>query len=253
MTTTTHAPPEVPCRLDCTTPVDAARGARKLGAAVLAGGLLGLLVGGVGSRLGMMLLAILNPHATGRMSDDGFRIGQLTGSGTFNLLLVGTLLGALGGLLYNVLRPLLIGPRWFRIGSISVGPAVVVGAMLIHTDGIDFRILEPAWLAIALFVAIPGLYAGLLTVLVEKWLHPAAWPVRVRLPVAAAPLLLMAPFAPVAAVVIVGWLFTRWARRLTVGRVILDNAALPWIARAGLTVIFALALDDLVRDIATLT
>ena len=37
-----------------------------------AGALLGLLVGGVGSRLAMLLLARLNPEATGVISDDGF-------------------------------------------------------------------------------------------------------------------------------------------------------------------------------------
>jgi hypothetical protein len=63
----------------------------------------------------MMLLAVLNPDATGRISDDGFRIGQLTASGTFNLLLVGGLLGAFGGAIYAVLRPLLVGPRWFQV------------------------------------------------------------------------------------------------------------------------------------------
>jgi hypothetical protein len=37
--------------------------------------LLGLLVGGVGSRLAMMLLARLNPGIAGVTSDDGFIMG----------------------------------------------------------------------------------------------------------------------------------------------------------------------------------
>ena len=48
----------------------------------------------------------------------------------------------------------MIGPRWFQVLSISLGPAVVVGALLVHPEGVDFTLLRPRWLAIALFVAI---------------------------------------------------------------------------------------------------
>jgi hypothetical protein len=51
---------------------------RGLAAVTWAGALLGLLVGGVGSRLAMMLLARLNPQVAGLTSDDGFTMGQLT-------------------------------------------------------------------------------------------------------------------------------------------------------------------------------
>ena len=138
---------------------------------VIVGALLGLLVGGVGGRLAMMLLAILTPEATGLTSDDGFVMGQFTASGTLSLLAAGTFLGAVGGVLYALLRGLMIGPRWFQVLSIGVGPAVVVGSMLVQTDGVDFRLLQPAWLAIGLFVAIPGVYAALLTLVAERLLR----------------------------------------------------------------------------------
>ncbi len=150
--------------------VTAGAALRRLAAVTWAGGLLGLLVGGVGGRLAMMLLARLNPGFTGVTSDDGFSIGQLTPS-TFNLLAVATLLGVVGGGVYFVVRWLMFGPRWWQVLSISVGPAVVVGSMLVHRDGVDFT-LQPVWLAVALFAAIPGAYAALLTVLAERWLAP---------------------------------------------------------------------------------
>lgn len=110
---------------------------RQLAAVTAAGGLLGLLVGGVGGRLAMLLLARLNPDATGLVSDDRFIIGQLT-TESLNLLVDGTLLGVLGGGIYFVLRGLMIGPRWFQVLSISVGPAVVMGSQIVHTNGVDF-------------------------------------------------------------------------------------------------------------------
>ncbi len=146
--------------------------ARRVGLVVLAGGLAGLLVGGVGGRLAMALLFRLNPTTDGLTSDDGFEIGRFTLLGTLNLLVTGTLLGILGGVIYAVLRHLMVGPTWFRLLSIGLGPAVVVGDLLVGVDGFDFLILDPAWLAIALFVLIPGVYAVVLSLLAERWLGP---------------------------------------------------------------------------------
>src|SRR5688500_2198501 len=111
----------------------------------------------------MMLLARLNPEVSGITSDDGFTIGQFTLSDTAGLLVLATFIGVFGAGVYVVVRPLMIGPRWFQVLSVAGGAGVVAGAVIVHTDGVDFRLLDPAWLAIALFVAIPGTYAGLLT------------------------------------------------------------------------------------------
>jgi hypothetical protein len=48
---------------------------RRLAPTTVAGALLGVLVGGVVGRLARMLLARLNPNATGVTSDDGFIMG----------------------------------------------------------------------------------------------------------------------------------------------------------------------------------
>lgn len=146
--------------------------ARRVGVLLAAGALAGLLVGGVGGRLAMGLLFRLNTSTDGLTSDDGFEIGRFTLQGTLNLLLVGTLLGVVGAVIYALLRHLMIGPRWFQLVSIGLGPAIVVGDMLVHTDGVDFLVLDPLWLAVALFVLIPGLYAVTLSLLAERWLGP---------------------------------------------------------------------------------
>jgi hypothetical protein len=227
----------------------AAIAARRLGAVTAAGGLLGLLVGGVGGRLAMLLLARLNPDATGIKSDDGFTMGQFSGA-TFNLLFIATLLGVFGGGVYFVLRGLMIGPRWFQVLSISVGPAVVVGSGIVHTDGVDFT-LEPALLAVALFVLIPGIYAALLTGLAERWLaadgpfaHVPGW-------AATLPLVLWLPIAPLLAVLVVGLATFEAVRRTGRGSAVLALPVWPSLARAALTVVFALCLIDLVQDANT--
>ena len=151
----------------------ASRVTREVAAVTGVGAVIGLLVGGVGGRLAMLVLARLNPEATGVTSDDGFAIGQFTGA-TLNTLVTAALFGVLGGGIYYVLRGLMIGPRWFPLVSISVGPAVVVGSQIVHPDGVDFTTLDPALLGIALFVVIPGVYAALLAVLAERWLDDDA-------------------------------------------------------------------------------
>ena len=189
---------------------------------VFTGAVLGLLVGGVGDRLAMMLLAVLNPEATGVTSDDGFVMGQLTAAGTLSLLVAGTFLGAIGGVFYALLRDLMIGPRWFQVLSVGGGPAVVVGSMLVHTDGVDFRLLQPAWLAIGLFVAIPGVYAALLTLVAERVLRVT----RLRAP-------------------------SRLTRTRT-GAASASLSAVQWAGRFGLAVVFAAGLLELAKDTAEL-
>jgi hypothetical protein len=65
----------------------------------------------------------------------------------------------LGAAFYAVAPRLMIGPRWFRVLSISIGPAVVVGEMLVHTDGVDFVVLDPVGAGDRAVRAHPWLYA----------------------------------------------------------------------------------------------
>lgn len=224
---------------------------RRLSVVTWAGAILGFLVGGVGGRLAMMLLARLNPEATGVTSDDGFVMGQLTLQ-TLNLVLVTTMLGVLGGGIYFVLRGLMIGPRWFQVLSISAGAAVVVGGVVVHVDGVDFT-LDPAWLAVVMFVLIPGVYAGFLTLLAERWLIPngrftssTSWRTY-------CPLLLWAPIAPALGVLLLGLAGFEGLRRTGGGRAALDLPVWPWLARGTLTVVFTVGLVGLVQDTSALT
>ncbi|MGZ4594200.1 MAG: hypothetical protein ACXV3C_10045 [Actinomycetes bacterium] len=226
--------------------------ARRLAAITGVGVLLGLLVGGVGGRLAMMLLSRLNPQATGFTSDDGFRIGQFTVPDTLNLLVVGAMFGLIGAGFYALVRGLMLGPRWFQVLCIAGGPAVVVGAAIVHTDGIDFQLLEPSWLAIGLFVAIPALYAGLLTVLAERVLRDGSWAMRAPLRLAVAPLVLWAPLAPALAVLVGMWALREWLRRSPRFASTLDHPALPWTGRLGLVGVFTVSLIDLSQDATAL-
>ncbi|GAA1541994.1 hypothetical protein GCM10009827_071860 [Dactylosporangium maewongense] len=144
---------------------------RRLGVAVLAGGVAGLVAGGVGGRLIMLALARMNhPRATGVLSDDGFVMGQFTLAGTVNLMLVCTVIGAIGGLVWVAIRGLRFGPVWWRRVSVPLGATLVIGSMMVHSDGVDFTLLDPPLVAVALVLCIPLLATVLVTWLGDRWI-----------------------------------------------------------------------------------
>ncbi len=222
---------------------------RRMSAVTLAGALLGLLVGGVGGRLAMSLLANLNPEVSGTLSDDGFEMGRVTMSGTLNLFSVGTFLGIFGAVIYMLLRHLRIGPAWFRYLSVSTGAGVTVGSMLVH-DGVDFTLLHPVGLAIALFVAIPSLYALLLQLLAERWLKPESAFMTTSNKAVFIPALVWIPLAPLFLAAGLIWAMAEFWRREDSPGMTRLRPVLPWLGRLVLAGIFTAASIDLIDDIA---
>jgi hypothetical protein len=134
-----------------------------------AGAIAGFLVGGIGGRLAMLVLRLTSPDAViGATSDDGFEIGVLS-TDTFNLVAGMTMFGGLNGVVYAAVRGWL--PARLRLPLWTLVSAVVVGTAIVHEDGVDFTLIEPVALAIALFVAIPAAAAALVVVLVERWVE----------------------------------------------------------------------------------
>ena len=144
---------------------------------IVAGVPVGMLLVGVGSRLAMLLPRVTSPDAVRAVeSDDGFTIGRFTPGGSYALLQIGALVGVLGAALYLLLRRWLLGPDWFRYLTAGLGAGAVGGSMLLHSDGVDFRVLEPRWLAMALFVTVPALFGvaiGPAVEMIERRATPA--------------------------------------------------------------------------------
>jgi hypothetical protein len=228
-------------------------GARTLGTISFVGVVCGWFVVGVLSRLAMLLLAVLNPVAAGVTSDDGFVMGQFTLSGSLNLFFVaGTFLGVFGAGMYAAVRGLRIGPTWFRLLSVSVGAGVVVGSQLVHVDGVDFRLLEPLWLTVGLFVLLPTVFVALLSAVSERLLARTR-PVPTPLVVAGLAAWVVAfPLLPVLAVLALGTVGLCLADRTAAGHRVVGSPIGPWLLRAALAVVFVAAVVDLIGDVSTL-
>ena len=141
---------------------EAAQDALRSLATVLAAGLVaGFLVVGLGGRLVMRILgATSGDQAQGRLTEADEIVGEITFGGSVGFVLfVGLLVPAFASVIYIVARRLLPGPVWLG-GSIF-------GLLLLATfgvddplasDNVDFLILSPLPLAVALVVVTAWLF-----------------------------------------------------------------------------------------------
>jgi hypothetical protein len=210
------------------------------------GAIAGFLVGGVGGRLAMLLLRLTSPDVVrGVISDDGFEIGVVSAR-TLQLFLAMTMLGAGAGITYAAVRGAI--PRRLRVPAWTLFTGVAGGASIVHREGVDFTLLEPAVLAVALFVALPALGGLVAALLVERWarLDPAEHRhLLLGLVVAA----LAGTFALLVGVG-VGAVALLLRRRHRLGRVVADAARV--VVPAGLTAVIGLAAVDLAGDVAAI-
>jgi hypothetical protein len=233
------------------------RRSRLLAGTVAAGALVGLVVAGVGGRLAMRLMASTSdPSVQGVVTDDGFVVGAVTLTGTLQfVLLEGLPAGILAGLIYLALRPFLLGRYGVRYATCGLWGAAVFGPTLVHADGVDFNLLGPAWLAIALFVALPGLLGLLVPPAVERATRPGGWFMTAPRRRALSPLLLLAypplliGLAVPTAAVIVGDDRARRSPRLAS---ILENPTAKMAVRSLLVGIAAVGALALARDATSL-
>ena len=158
----------------------------------VAGFVAGVIAGGVGSRLAMRIMALTSADAQGDMTEAGEVVGEVSLGGTIFLFAVGALLGIGGGLAYVALR------RWLPSRSTGLVFGLLVlavsGRVLVDPDNIDFVILDPASLGIAMFAALPILF-GLLVVPLQARLEPFFTKPRARI---ATILILIAGLLPLA-------------------------------------------------------
>ncbi len=222
---------------------------------VVAGIPVGVLVAGGGGRAAMFVLRLTSPDwVRGATSDDGFVIGRFTLSGTYNLLVLGAAVGIIGAAAHRAVSPWLLGPGWFRRLTVAAAAGAVVGSMLVHADGIDFTVLEPTWLAVGLFVALPAVFGATIGDAVDRVAIPGSWTTRGRRRWVL-PLALLAAFPPslflvaVSAFVLVLWVPLR--------RLIVQRGGAPFgvglVVRAAWLMIAVLGLFALLNDIDALS
>lgn len=151
---------------------------REISLVVVASGVAGALVGGVGSRVVMRLSALAAPEARGALTENGNVVGEITLEGTVTLMLfTGIGSAILGAGTFTLLRP------WLPSGTIVRGLVfggfllAFLGSAVIDPANSDFVILGDRALNVALFSALFlafGLVASGVLSLLDTRLAPAA-------------------------------------------------------------------------------
>jgi hypothetical protein len=227
---------------------DLTASARSVGAVAVAGSLTGGVIGGIGGRLAMLLLRLTSePTLRGLKTDDDFTIGIFSGATMF-LVIVTTVLGIIGGLVYLVVRGWLPerGRPWL-FGGLT---GIVGGATVLRPGGIDFTLLEPLGLAVAMFVVLPAAYGVATSLLAERFLADGSAFGRSMAWIAGLVLLLPLGLFGVAglavlAVILAAVLLGRAAPAIAT---LWNSPSVAWIGRVGLGAIAIVWSTELVRD-----
>ncbi len=142
-----------------------------LRAAIVAGAICGAIIGGVGGRVVMRLVYLIDTSTDGAKTDFG-TVGDVTAGGTITLMVLATLAGVVGGLIYVALR------RWLPWSGAARGAffglLMMFGPGIIAVSEIDLQIFEPALPVFAMFVALIVLYGIAVSLLADRLRAPAA-------------------------------------------------------------------------------
>lgn len=125
---------------------------------VIAGSAAGLVIGGIGSRLIMRVVALVDESKRGRLTDSGATVGQFTLEGTLTLLLLCTIVGAFGGIAYLLLRRWIpsFAPRGITFGA---GLFILPGMLVFNEANPDFQVFTPVLLFLS-FSLLSFCYTG---------------------------------------------------------------------------------------------
>jgi hypothetical protein len=216
-----------------------------------AGLVTGLAVAGLGGRLVMRVLAATSGDAAqGRLTEAGEVVGRITSGGTVGFIFfVGLFAGVLAAAVHLVLRRLLpatAGRAGLVLGLLLLGTVGVSDPLA--PENVDFRLLRPTWLAVALVVA-TGLLLGTTFATVAARLDAASLSasrarhlVYAGLPLAALP----SPLLGVAIVYVAARAVWRapaeWLHRMAQGRAVRAVGAAVVLAATGATAIAAVAI-----------
>lgn len=144
--------------------------ARSLAGCVAAGVVVGLLVAGLGSRVVMRILALADADARGTITENGNRVGDITVGGTLGLVVfVGIPSGVAAGLIVFLARRWLPPRLVWRGLALSLVLLALLGGTVLDADNVDFRLLQPVGLAVALFGALFFLAGSALATLADRW------------------------------------------------------------------------------------
>ena len=127
--------------------------ASRLVVAALVSGAVGGAAAGFGARCVMFLIRLANPAFNGTTTHEGFVNGQWTMAGTSNLVIQGLFSGFAGGVLYVLLRSLLVGPTPVR-GALFGVALLAIGGSAILDGNYEYSRFVSTWVSVGAFASL---------------------------------------------------------------------------------------------------
>jgi hypothetical protein len=224
---------------------------RLLSATIMIGAVCGAVIGGIGGRLAMRILFLTSPdYVKGLTSDDGFDVGSFDAGDTLGLVVFTAAAGVIFAVLFLLVLPFVRDLGRAVVPTMAALFGATGGAVVVHTGGVDFTVLEPVALAIVMFVALNAGFGAAVAYLVSRASADDGWASRRSWWLLGPPLavLLYPPLLVVAAVAV--------AANLVADRL---GARNPWwrgareVASVVLVALFVAGAVDIARDTAALT
>ncbi|MEL4318145.1 hypothetical protein WJX64_03940 [Leifsonia sp. YIM 134122] len=215
----------------------------------------GIVASGAGGRLIMRALAATSPEAIGRLTEASEVVGDVTPIGTLAYLLFAGIPFGLGStVIYFIVHPWLPrgrrrGPAFGLLLLVTIAPF----SDPLRADNVDFDIVGPGWLAVALFSVLAVLHGTVVVAIAGRCSE--ALPLLSRrnwgagLPLAAA--VVYVPLGAALAIVAVGAFLLPRALPWTIG--ILSSRAGIVTGRIFLGVLTVLAIPAFVMAIVSIT
>jgi hypothetical protein len=167
---TTFGSPAVQTEPDVVAPWRVGEILRDIARGGIAGLAVGVVVGGLGARIAMRLIALLVPSVTGSSTENGNRIGDITLGGSVGLILfAGLFVGIVAGTIWVVVSPWL--PSRLGLRTLAAIPlAIGLGSFaLVQGSNPDFIVLGYDPRVIVVLLGLVGLVGASMAV-VDAWL-----------------------------------------------------------------------------------
>ena len=134
----------------------------------LAGVMAGILVIGVGGRLVMRAIALLNPDDMGRITSADEVIGRITLDGSmFFIVFFGAIGGAVAAVVWVAVAEWIPGRGAARAVATGLVGVALSAFLVVRADELDFTVVEPLS-AIVLLIGLVGLFGIALTLIDEQ-------------------------------------------------------------------------------------
>ncbi|MCA9829289.1 MAG: hypothetical protein KC495_02350 [Dehalococcoidia bacterium] len=127
----------------------------------LAGTIAGVIFVGIGGRIAMRISGAINPEQAGAVTDSQNVVGDVTFGGTLTFIVFqGLLIGSLLAIVWFVVSRWIPGRMAVRIPLAACLAVLVGGSGIIDSGNVDFALLDPAWLHVAMFLGLVALAGG---------------------------------------------------------------------------------------------